>query len=78
MAICPPRDAEDVLTRMARIGAIKETEGVAAMVSAFLAEESIWGKNLASDDLVTAVTEAYQFLTVKPLSLNMLDQWIER
>jgi tagaturonate reductase len=76
----PPRDGDDVIALMQQIGAIKDKGGIAAMVSAFLENETIWGKNLASDDLVATVTQAYEFLTKsqngEPFSLDRLDQWI--
>ncbi|WP_316860412.1 tagaturonate reductase [uncultured Cohaesibacter sp.] len=73
----PPRDAADIIDLMAEIGAVKDGQGVAAMVSAYLSNETLWGKNLASDDLVAAVSQAYEFLTVEPFSLDRLVQWIE-
>ncbi|SFO64456.1 Mannitol dehydrogenase C-terminal domain-containing protein, partial [Cohaesibacter marisflavi] len=71
----PPRDAEDVIAKMAEIGALKEAQGVEAMVKAYLGEESIWGKSLASDTLVAAVSEAYAFLTESAFSLDDLSKW---
>jgi tagaturonate reductase len=47
------------------------------MVKAYLAEESIWGKSLASDTLVAAVVDAYEFLTSEPFVMDRLVQWIE-
>ena len=73
----PPRDADDVLNTMQTIGALKASQGIEAMVRAFLANETIWGKSLASAPLVTQVTEAYKFLTSGPsFSLDHLETWI--
>lgn len=77
----PPRDADDVLERMATIGAIKDKDGIAAMVSAFLAETAFWDKNLATPDLVATVTDAYEFLTNNNIGqsfkLDCLNEWIK-
>ncbi len=72
----PPRDAEEVIATMAKIGALKDCDGVAAMVRAYLAEESIWGKSLASDALVAAVADAYEFLTKGSFALDDLTKWV--
>ena len=73
----PPRDAGDVIERMVGIGAIKDRDGVAAMVRAFLADETLWGRSLATDDLVVAVSQAYEFLTTQPFNMDQLVKWIE-
>ncbi|WP_231701055.1 tagaturonate reductase [Aliiruegeria sabulilitoris] len=68
----PPRDAENVVARMAEIGALKSSDGVDGMVRAFLADTTLWGESLASDGLVAATVEAFAFLTREPFTLDRL------
>ncbi|SNY93225.1 tagaturonate reductase [Cohaesibacter sp. ES.047] len=72
----PPRDADDVIVRFSALREKGETEGLAAMVEAYLADEAFWGKSLASEELVATVMAAYDFLKAEPFTLDRLDQWM--
>ncbi|WP_068318728.1 tagaturonate reductase [Polycladidibacter hongkongensis] len=73
----PPRDAEDVIARFTGFKTIGESD-TKEMVRAYLADEALWGKSLASDALVALVEEAYQYLTAEPFSFARLGDWVNR
>ncbi|MTI16517.1 tagaturonate reductase [Rhodobacteraceae bacterium RKSG542] len=71
----PARDADDVKAKFAEIAALKDSDGVEAMVRAFLREESFWGKSLECCSLVKTVVEGFDFLTEQPFDLDRLAFW---
>lgn len=59
----PPRDAPQVLARMAQIG-----RDPAGPVQPFLAEPMFWGRSIATPALVAAVTREYAWVTAGPMT----------
>ncbi len=67
----PPRDAPQVLARMAEIG--RDPEG---QVAQFLSEPIFWGRSIATPALISAVTRDFARLTGGPVTPQMIANWV--
>ncbi|WP_068082736.1 tagaturonate reductase [Polycladidibacter stylochi] len=71
----PVRDADDVIALFSQFDEIRKTQGVEAMVQAYLSQPTFWGKDLANDSLIKTVVDGFNFLTKEPFTLDRLSNW---
>lgn len=74
----PPRDSAEIIARVKEIAALDNgtAAGREAMISAYLAETSFWGKSIDGPALRTRVGEDYVWLTKEPMSFDRLDAFL--
>ena len=70
----PPRDAPDILAKVAKIGALDDgsAAGRETMIAAYLSEAAFWGRSIDTPMLRAAVAADFAALTDKPLTFDRL------
>ncbi len=74
----PPRDAADIVERIAAIGAVDDgsAAGREAMIAAYLGEAAFWGHSIDDPVLRAAVLDDFIVLTEAPMTFDRLDALI--
>ena len=72
----PPRDAPEILARVAAIGALDDgtIDGRLAMISAYLGESAFWGRSIDLPELAAAVVADFAMLTERPFTFARLGE----
>ncbi|SIS91808.1 tagaturonate reductase [Insolitispirillum peregrinum] len=74
----PPRDAPEILARITAIAALDQgSDGVAAMVAAYLQEPAFWGRSIDTPALRKQVTHWFGVLTEAPFSFDRLGEIVQ-